>query len=406
MSTAHHLHVYSAKHSLSQRRQMARTRLKRVSKRSNRIQVNKKLQKPVVRATRNALRVGFVPLTDCAPLAMAQELGLFRKHGLRVKLSRELGWATIRDKIIHRELDAAHALAGMPFAATLGIGSIRCDCLTALVLNLHGDAITLSNSLRRHGVRDGKSLREEITRSAKQRTFTFGVVFPSSSHNFLLRSWLLKSGIHPDRDVRIVTVPPPQMVANLKAGHLDGFCVGEPWNSVAVRAKVGWCAGVSAELDPGHPEKVLMARNDFVENHADDHLALVAALLEACEYCDAPENRSPVVATLARPAYVGIPAATLESAFGSGFDFGDGCVREVPDLTVFHRYGANEPSREKAAWIIRNLKASGPCKDDPRLNPALGQQIFRDDLYRKAACLLSEHPSHCEYENNSEMQIA
>jgi ABC-type nitrate/sulfonate/bicarbonate transport system substrate-binding protein len=368
--------------------------------------VNKRLQKPIVRETRNALRVGFVPLTDCAPVAMAQELGLFRKYGLQVSLSRELGWATIRDKIIHRELDAAHALAGMPFAATLGRGSIRCDCLTALVLNLHGNAITLSEPLWRRGVRDGTSLREEIRRSAKQRTFTFAVVFPSSSHNFLLRGWLANSCINPDRDVRIVTVPPPQMVANLRAGHLDGFCVGEPWNSVAVKGKAGWCAAVSAELDPGHPEKVLMVRSDFADKRADDHVALVAALLDACEYCDDPQNHRHVVATLARPEYVGTPVATLERAFGIGFDFGHGCVREVPDLTVFYRYGANEPSSAKAAWVMRNLKASGLCKDDPRFDLALGHRVFREDLYNKAAVLRSGASSNSAYEINPELHVA
>ena len=168
------------------------------------------------------LRVGFVPLTDCAPLVMAQELGFYKKFGLNVELSRELGWATIRDKVIHKELDAAHALAAMPVAATLGLGSIACDCLTALVLNLNGNAITLSNDLWKRGVRDGKTLREEIIRSRREKTYAFGAVFPFSSHRHLLRRWFSSHGIDPERDVRIVVVPPPQMVANLKAGNLDG----------------------------------------------------------------------------------------------------------------------------------------------------------------------------------------
>src|SRR6516162_3704598 len=145
---------------------------------------------PDAKRPQAALRLGFVPLTDCAPLVMAQELGIFRKYGINVVLSRELGWATIRDKVIYRELDAAHAVAGMPFAATLGLGSIRCDCLTALVLNLHGNAITLSNDLWKKGVRDGTSLRGEILRSRGRGVFTFGVVYPFYSHNFLLRDWL------------------------------------------------------------------------------------------------------------------------------------------------------------------------------------------------------------------------
>ena len=226
------------------------------------------------------LRLGFVPLTDCAPLVLAQELGLFRKYGLAVTLHRELGWATIRDKIIYGELDAAHAVVGLPVAATLGLGSIKCECATALVLNLHGNGITLSNELRKRGVTNVTQLRAEVQKLRGERTLTFGIVSPVSSHNFLLRSWLAGAGINPDRDVRIVVVPPPQMVANLKSGNLDGFCAGEPWNSVAVQAKAGWCAAVSAELDPGHPEKVLMVRSDFAEQREPEHLALVAALIE------------------------------------------------------------------------------------------------------------------------------
>src|SRR6185437_13906564 len=262
-----------------------------------------------------------------APLVMAHELGLFKKYGLRVKLHRELGWATIRDKVIHGELDAAHALAAMPVAATLGLNSIVCDCVTGLVLNLHGNAITLSNNLREHGVRDGASLKQTLLRLRGEKTFTFGAVASFSSHYFLLRKWLMDSGIHPERDVRIVIVPPPQMVTNLKAGHLDGFCVGEPWNSVTVQSRVGWCVAVSAELAPGHPEKVLMVRCDFVEKRAEEHTALLAALLEACTFCDEPQNHAQLFATLARPEYVGVAESALRRGIGREFDFGGGRVR-------------------------------------------------------------------------------
>ncbi|MGH7951586.1 MAG: CmpA/NrtA family ABC transporter substrate-binding protein, partial [Limisphaerales bacterium] len=315
---------------------------------------------------------------------MAQELGLFKKYGLNVILSRELGWATIRDKIIHRELDAAHAVAGMPFAATLGLGSIQCDCLTALVLNLHGNAITLSNDLWERGVRDGASLRNEILKARGKKVFTFGVVYPFSSHNFLLRGWLARAGIVPDRDVRIVVVPPPQMVANLKAGHLDGFCVGEPWNSVAVQSRAGWTIAASAELDAGHPEKVLMVRRDFAEKRNVEHLALIAALLEACEFCNAPENHEQIIATLARSEYVGVSENALRHGLSGEFDFGHDLARTIPDFTVFHRYNANEPCGKKAAWVIQHLRDSGLCKDAAALNFALGKKVFCPDIFEKA----------------------
>jgi ABC-type nitrate/sulfonate/bicarbonate transport system substrate-binding protein len=356
-------------------------------------QVNKKTHMTKMPATPRKLRVGFVPLTDCAPLVMAHELGLFKKFGLNVTLSRELGWATIRDKIIHGELEAAHATIGMPMAATLGLGSIPCDCLTALVLNLHGNAITLSNDLWKLGVREGKTLRTEITRSRRDKIFTFGVVHLYSSHNFLLRDWLTAAGIHPDRDVRIVVVPPPQLVANLKTGNLDGFCAGEPWNSVAVLARVGWCVATSAELAPGHPEKVLMVRRDFAVRHDEQHLALVSALLEACEFCDTPGNREQIIKTLAQPAYVNVPTAALRRAFSTEFDFGHGKVRHVQNFSVFHRHNANEPSRDKAAWILQRLRASGLCPNLGALTAELGHRTFRTDIFDRATALRTSNPT-------------
>ena len=337
------------------------------------------------------LRMGFVPLTDAAPLIMAFETGIFKKYGLRVRLSRELGWATIRDKVIHRELEAAHAVAGMPFAATLGLGAIPCDCLTALVLNLHGNAITLSDDLWRRGVRDGETLRQEIVSTRRSEPLTFGVVFSYSSHNFLLRAWLKKSGINPDRDVRIVVVPPPQMVASLKAGHLSGFCAGEPWNSAAIEAGAGWCAATSAELAPGHPEKVLMVTREFAEKRAGEHLALVAALLEACEYCQAPENRAEVVAALARREYVGVPGALLRRGLEGRFDFGRSGLRSVPDFTLFHGANANEPSADKAAWVLEQFRQLQLRGDSTRFNATLGRRVFRNDLFEQATRLQAKN---------------
>ncbi len=355
--------------------------------------MNKKTSHANPRTAQRKLRVGFVPLTDCAPLVMAHELGLFRKFGLNVVLSRELGWATIRDKVIHGELEAAHAVAGMPFAATLGLGSIPCDCLTALVLNLHGNAITLSNELWKSGVRDGATLRAKINRLRREKVFVFGVVNAFSSHNFLLRDWLKASGTQPDQDVRIVVVPPPQMVANLKAGNLDGFCVGEPWNSVAVQSRAGWCAATSAELAPGHPEKVLMVRRDFAEKCDEEHLALVAALLEACKFCEAPDNREQIIATLAQPGYVNVPAEVLRRGFSAEFDFGHGEVRSIPNFNVFHRHNANEPSADKAAWVLQRLRTSGLCADVSALNAGLGQRVFRKDIFDRAIAF-SNHATY------------
>lgn len=366
---------------------MAHASLKGSAAARNCRNMNNKRQSKSTETAAGPLRLGFVPLTDCAPLIMARELGLYRKYGLRVSLHRELGWATIRDKVIYGELDAAHALAAMPLAAALGLGSIRCDCLTALVLNLHGNAITLSNELRDRGVHDGPSLRQMIFESRREKIFTFGAVAPYSSHFFLLRKWLLDSGINPERDVRIVTVPPPQMVSNLKAGHLDGFCVGEPWNSVAAQSRAGWCVAASAEMAPGHPEKVLMVRGEFAEKRAADHIALLAALMEACAFCDRPENESVLVSTLARPEYVGAPEAALRRGIRGEMDFGGDGTRTVRDFTVFHRHDANEPTADKAGWILQQMRDVLGNEELPGMNAALARRVYRTDIFEQASRL-------------------
>ena len=364
-------------------------------------QMNKKIQSSLSKPLSNKLRVGFVPLTDCAPLVLAQELGLYRKYGLHVVLSRELGWASVRDKIIHGELDAAHAPATMPAATSLGLNSVPCDCVTGLVLNLNGNAITLSNDLWNRGVRDGKTLRAEITRSRHQKIPTFGAVFPFSSHRHLLRRWFSAHGIDPEHDVRIVVVPPPQMVANLRAGHLDGFCVGEPWNSVAVQSNTGWIAATSSELDPLHPEKVLMARADFAARRGSEHVALIAALLEACEFCDQAENHAQIAATLARPEFVGVAETALRHGIDGEIDFGHNRKQAVRDFCVFHRDGANEPSGDKAAWTLDLLRASGLCKDSDAINFNFARKIFRTAIFEQANALRQSTQSNPQNENET-----
>ena len=348
--------------------------------------VFKTLMRKIQHSHHRPIRLGFVALADCAPIVMARELGLFARYGIEVELHREVGWATIRDKILYGELEAAHAPAGLLVAASCGLGSVRADCLTGLVLNLHGDAITLSANLWRRGVRDGRSLCKEVAQGGEP--LIFGVAYQYSSHSFLLRTWLRSHGIEPDRDVRIVVVPPPQVAANLRAGHLDGYCVGEPYNSLAVLVKSGWCVAISPELAPGHPEKVLMVRKDFAERSEHDHLALIAALVEACRFCDRPENRERITETLAQIHYVNVPIRALQMSLGGTFDFGNGRIEKVPNFHVFARGNANEPTWEKARWVIANLHSAG-LLDDPAEVPAEhADRWFRADIHQQALQLI------------------
>ncbi len=330
------------------------------------------------------LRVGFLALTDAAPFAAADHLGLFAQHGLRVELRREIGWATIREKIIYGELEAAQAPAPILWSAQLGLGCPPCEVLTAHVLNLHGNALTLSRALREAGVRDGASLRTHARARGWRTPLTFGVVFPYSSHHLLLRDWLLAAGLAPERDVRIVVVPPAQMFRNLAAGTLDGFCAGEPWNTLAVREGAGWCPMWSAAHAPGHVEKVLMVTRRFAEARAAEHAALVAALAAAGAWCDEPANREPLAQILSEARWLNLPARVILPALLGRFDCGCGRVESVPDFHVFHRGGANVPAPEKAVALQQALGTAGLLPPAAVTDPELPRRLFREDLHRDA----------------------
>ncbi len=336
------------------------------------------------RGKKEIIRIGFVALTDCAPLVMAQELGFFEKRGLDVELSREIGWATVREKIIHGELDAAHAPAGMLFAAAAGLGGIHADCLTGLVMNLHGNAITLSQRLWQGGVRDGVTLRDFVRR--RGRPVTLGTVYQWSSHSVLLRLWLKGHSLDFENDAAVVVVPPSQMVAHLRAGHLDGFCAGEPWNSLAVMSRAGWVVARSAELAPQHPEKVLMVRREFAEHSDAQHIALIAALLESARYCDDPANRESIAETLARTCYVGVEVEAIRRSMRSVYDYGHGRTEPCAGFNIFSRDNANEPDARKAAWVSQSLISSG-LATAAQLPDDLGARCFRADIFARALAL-------------------
>ena len=340
------------------------------------------------------LRVGFLPVNDCAPLAVACELGLFEKYDLAVELRREASWKNVNDQIIHRQLDAAHAPATLPFLINLNLTGENCVCLSGLVLSLQGNAITISHELWKRGVRDAKSLRDRVFRDASKRTYAFGVVHPFSSQHFLLCQWLRSARIGPQ--VRILTVPPAQMFPMLKLGYLDGYCVGEPWTSVAVEAGAGVCVSTSALLAPLHPEKVLLVRQDFAQQRADEHERLIAALLEACAFCDQPENRPLLCELLSHPEYVDAPVDCLRSGLVGPLGPNDSRIHPLGGLNVFHRYGANDPTVAKAAWITHHLYA---CFRWSR-RPAGINNVFRRDLFRRARQIVLARDKTSAAENN------
>jgi ABC-type nitrate/sulfonate/bicarbonate transport system substrate-binding protein len=336
------------------------------------------------------LRIGFLALTDAAPLIAARELGWFAHHDLQVELCREVGWATIRDKVVYGELDAAHAPAPMLWASQLGLGCGPAEVCTGFVFNLHGNAITLSTRLWEAGVRDAATLRDEALRRRGENKLTFGIVFPHSMHHVLLRQWLRDARLDPEQDVRIAVVPPAQMFRNLMAGTLDGYCAGEPWNTLAVQQGQGWCPVWSAAQSPGHVEKVLMVRRGFADRYPAEHGRLIAALTSAARWCDQPANRAALAQMLSAPAYLDLPAAVIAPALLGRFSPRPGVTESVPDFHVFSQGGANVPTAARAATLQNDLLAAGLL---PRslITPGLPRRLFREDLHREATANLDPY---------------
>jgi ABC-type nitrate/sulfonate/bicarbonate transport system substrate-binding protein len=322
-------------------------------------------------------------------LIVGQQRGFFAQHGLRVSLQREVGWATIREKILYGELEAAQAPAPMLWSAQLGLGCSPYPVLTGFVFNLHGNALTLSNHLYAAGVRDAASLKSVAKSRRGESRLTLGVVFPHSSHHLHLRQWLERAGIRPDHDVRIAIVPPAQMFRNLEAGTIDGYWAGEPWNTIAVRAGVGWCPTWSAAHATGHVEKVLMMTERVSEERAGEHAALIAALSAAAEWCDQPENNEELARLLGAAEFLNLPARAISPALTGHFDCGHGRVETVADFLMFHRRDTNVPSAEKAALLQRELVAAELLPAG--VDPTLPGRLFREDLYRSALNSKSTH---------------
>jgi nitrate/nitrite transport system ATP-binding protein len=332
------------------------------------------------------LDIGFVPLTDCAPLVVAKEMGFFQKHGLEeVTLSREPSWKAIAEGVSSKRLDAAQMVAGMPLALTLGMGGkTPIPVVTGLVLSRNGNAITMSKRLYESGVRTLADFKGAIV-ADPDRVHTMATVHPASMHNLILRYWLASADIDPDRDVNLTVIPPPQMVATLKAGNIDGFCVGEPWNTHAVKENIGFVVANDLDLWVGHPEKVLGVREDWANQYPQTHLALVKALMEACEYCDDRRNRPEIAELLAKPDYVGSELDYIRAGFLDPYDRGNGKPPEqLLRFNQFHIDMTNCPNRAEGLWILTQLARWG-ITPFPRNWIEILDRVRRMDVYGEAA---------------------
>ncbi len=334
------------------------------------------------------VRIGFIPLTDCASVVMAAVNKFDEKHGIKIVPSKEASWASVRDKLVNGELDAAHVLYGLIYGVQLGIGGPKKDMSVLMTLNNNGQAITLSNQLRDKGVADGASLAKLIAK--KEREYTFAQTFPTGTHAMWLYYWLAANGINPMKDVKTITVPPPQMVANMRVGNMDGFCVGEPWNNRAIVDKIGFTAVTTQEIWTDHPEKVLGTTADWVAKYPNTARAMTAAVLEAGRWIDASlANKQKTAETIAQKAYVNTDTEVIVARMLGRYENGltGTQMRSWDDknhMKFFNDGTVNFPYLSDGMWFLTQHKRWGLLKDDPDYL-AVAKKVNRIDLYKQAA---------------------
>jgi nitrate/nitrite transport system substrate-binding protein len=329
------------------------------------------------------VKIGFIPLTDCASVVIASVMKFDEKYGIKIIPSKEASWAAVRDKLVNGELHAAHVLYGLVYGVHLGIGGSKKDMSVLMTLNNNGQAITLSNQLKDKGATTGESLKKLV--DTDKRDYTFAQTFPTGTHAMWLNYWLANYGIDPYKDVKNITVPPPQMVANMRVGNMDGYCVGEPWGNRAIADKIGFTAVTTQDIWKDHPEKVLGTTAEFTDKYPNTARAMIMAVLEASRYIDTMANRRGVAEIIADKSYVNCPVDIIDQRMEGRYEDGLGKKWNDPNYMKFHNDGAvNFPYLSDGMWFLTQQKRWGLLKEDPDYL-AVAKQINKIDLYKQAA---------------------
>ena len=332
------------------------------------------------------IKVGFIPIIDCAAIVLAEELGAYERQGLEVEIRREVSWANVRDKLALGVLDASHILAPLPLALTLGIDSVSVPMINAMTLQVNGNGLTLSAKLWHEMEEvapelagagtplDARAIAAVVARrkAAGAAPIVLASVFPYSVQNYMLRLWLSSGGVDPDRDVCLTVVPPPHTVAYMSGGVIDGYCVGEPWNQRAQALGIGRIALTGPDIWRGMPEKVLGTTEAWANRHPNTLLALVKALIEACLWLDEPSNRAEAARLLSSPRYLNTPAEVISRTL------------ELPGFHVFQRDAANFPWRSHADWFLAQMVLWKQASPDIDIK-GTADRVYRTDIYRAAA---------------------
>ncbi|UCR85763.1 CmpA/NrtA family ABC transporter substrate-binding protein [Pseudomonas chlororaphis] len=334
---------------------------------------------------KTAINLGFMALSDCASVVVAATQGFAQPYGLTLNLKRQASWANLRDKLVSGELDAAHSLYGLIYAVHLGIGGVNASDMAVLMgLNQNGQSINLSRELQALNVTSPEALHLHVHQSRAR--LTFAQTFPTGTHAMWLYYWLAAQGIHPLQDVDSVVVPPPQMVAHLQAGRIDGFCVGEPWSASAVNQNLGFTLATSQAIWPDHPEKVLGCTRAFVEQYPNTARALVMAILEASRFIEqSRENRQSTAQLLSASEYLDTPLDCIEPRLLGEYADGLGSRWQDPHALRFHNEGAvNLPYLSDGMWFMTQFRRWGLLREDPDYL-GIARQVQQLELYREAA---------------------
>jgi nitrate/nitrite transport system substrate-binding protein len=335
------------------------------------------------------IKLGFIPLTDCSPIVMAKELGLFAKYGVEVVVTKETSWANVRDKILTGELDGAHCLYTMPFSVYTGVGGkAGSEMKIAMMLNVNGQAITLSNDFcGKVGFKQMNKVTPVVAAKLKaEKEVTFAMTFPGGTHDLWLRNWMSLAGLN-QKAVKIITIPPPQMVANMKVGNMDGYCVGEPWGGVAVKQGIGFTQIASQDIWKDHPEKALVVNKEFSETRREDLKKVMKAILEACIWLDNPANRKKAAAIIGKAPYVNAPADVIEGRLMGDYNLGCNQGTEVysNNYMLFYKGGTvNYPRKSYAIWAMAQFVRFGYLKEEPNYK-AIADKLILQDLYEEVA---------------------
>jgi nitrate/nitrite transport system substrate-binding protein len=332
------------------------------------------------------VRIGFIPLTDCASIVMASVLGFDKKYGVKFVISKESSWASVRDKLVNGELDAAHVLYGLIYGVQMGVSGNKKDMNVLMTLNNNGQAITLSKKLADQGAVDGAGLAKLMQR--EKREYTFAQTFPTGTHAMWLYYWMAAHGINPLKDAKVITVPPPQMVANMRVGNMDGYCVGEPWNHRAIADGIGITAATTQDIWKDHPEKVLGTTAEFAQKYPNTARAMTAAILEAGRWIDASlSNKMKMAETIADKSYVNTSVDVINQRILGRYQNGMGKTWDDPNSMKFYNDGAvNFPYLSDGMWFMTQHKRWGLLKDDPDYL-AVATKVNRIDIYKDAAAM-------------------